>query len=135
MKHGGRHIRVHPCPLQLRNKHENVNNIKDDTKDNNLCTDLKAQKDVNQLYQNVNENEHLIIKNNIIENVNKLNNNIKNDINQLTNSISTLSLNEDEIESDDDIEINQNNSTKQNNYSNLTKTSVILPKVNTKVIC
>ena len=77
----------------------------------------------------------MIIKNNKIENVSELNDNITNhDINQLTNSISTLSLNEDEIKSDDDIEINQNDSTKRNNYSNPTKISEILPKVNTKVI-
>ena len=77
----------------------------------------------------------MIIKNNKIENVSELNDNITNhDINQLTNSISTLSLNEDEIKSDDDIEINQNDSTKRNNYSNTTKISEILPKVNTKVI-
>ena len=33
----------------------------------------------------------------------------------------------------DDIEIHQNDITKRNNYSNPTKTSRILPKVNTKV--
>ena len=45
-----------------------------------------------------------------------------------------VSLNKDEIESDDDIKINQKDSTKQNNYSNPTKTFRILPTVNTKVI-
>ena len=58
------------------------------------------------MYQDVNENKDLTIKNNVIENVSELNaNSINDDINQLTNSISTLSLNEDGIESDDDIEI------------------------------
>ena len=56
------------------------------------------------MYQDVNENKFLIIKNNI-ENASELNSIINDDINQLTNSISTLSLNEDGIESDDDIEI------------------------------
>ena len=76
----------------------------------------------------------LIIKNNIIENVGELNSIINDDINQLTNSISTLSLNEVKIESDDDIETNQNDNTKRNNCSNPNKTSGILPKINTKVI-
>ena len=68
---------------------------------------------MNQLHQDVNENEDLIIKNNIIENVSELNNNVTNDgINQLINSISTLSLNQDKVESDQDIEINQNDNTK-----------------------
>ena len=49
------------------------------------------------MYQDVNENKFLIIKNNI-ENASELNSIINDDINQLTNSISTLSLNEDEIE-------------------------------------
>ena len=49
------------------------------------------------MYQDVNENKLLIIKNNI-ENASELNSIIHDDINQLTNSISTLSLNEDEIE-------------------------------------
>ena len=134
VKHGGQHIRVHPCCLQLRNKQQNIDNIRDDSKDNNSCTELKTQKNVNQLHQEVNENEDLIIKNNIIEKLSELNNVMNDDINQLTNSISTLSLNEDEVESDQDIEINQNDNTKWNNYSNLTKPSGILPKVNTKVI-
>ena len=86
------------------------------------------------MYQDVHENEDLIIKNNIIENVSELNNITNDDINQLTNSISTLSLNEVKIESDDDIEPNQNDSTKRNNCSNPSKTSGILPKINTKVI-
>lgn len=73
IKHGGQHIRAHLCRLQLRNKHQNIDNIKDDCKDNNLCTELKAWKDVNQLYQDVNENQDLIIKNNIMENVSELN--------------------------------------------------------------
>ena len=60
VKHGSQHIQVHPCWLQLRNKHQNINNIKDDSKDNNLCTELKAQKDVHQLYYDVNENEDLL---------------------------------------------------------------------------
>ena len=49
------------------------------------------------MYQDVNENKFLIIKNNI-ENASELNSIINDDVNQLTNSISTLSLNEDEIE-------------------------------------
>ena len=106
VKQGGEHMRFHPCRLKLRNKHQNIDIIKDDSKDNNLCTWLKAEKDANQLYQDVNENKDLTIKNNVIENVSELNaNSINDDINQLTNSISTLSLNEDGIESDDDIEI------------------------------
>ena len=112
VKHESQHIRVHPCRLQLRNKYRNIDSNKDDSKDN-LCEELNPQKDVNQLYLDVNENEDLIIKNNMIEIVRELNNNIINaDINQLTSRISTLSLNEGEIELDDNIKINQNDSTK-----------------------
>ena len=71
VKHGGEHMRFYPCRLKLRNKHQNIDNIKDDSKDNNLRTELKAEKDANQLYQDVNENKYLIIKNNVIENASR----------------------------------------------------------------
>ena len=57
---------------------------------------------------------------------------LNDDINNLTNSISSLSLNIDENESEDDVI--ESNQIEGNDYSNPTKTSGILPKVNTKVI-
>ena len=93
VKHGGQHIRVRPCWLQLRNKQQNIDNNKDDSKDNDLRAELKTPKSLNQLHQDVNKNQDLVIKNNIIENVSELNNNITNeDINQLTSSVSALSF-------------------------------------------
>ena len=125
VKHGSQHIRVHPCRLQLRNKHQNMDNIDDETV-NSCSNDLIVSNDKND----ADENEDIVFKNTLNENINELNNSISNDdINQLTSSISTLSLNAEEIDSDRDTMHNV-----QRNYNNPTKTSGILPKTNTKVI-
>ena len=117
----------------MRNKYQSIDPILDDSNDNNLCKE-STQKDVNKFYDdNVNENEDIAIKNTRTENISELNSSMLNDdINKLTNSISSLSLNIDENESDDDVI--ESNQIEGNDYSNPTKTSGILPKVNTKVI-
>ena len=129
VKHGGQHIRVHPCRLQSRNKYQSIDPILDDSNGNNLCKE-STQKDVNKFYDdNVNEKEDIAIKNTRIENISELNSSMLNDdINKLTNSISSLPLNIDENESEDDVI--ESNQIEGNDYSNPIKTS----KVNTKVI-
>ena len=79
VKHGGQHIRVHPCRLQLRNKYQSIDPILDDSNGNNLCKE-STQKNVNRFYDdNVNENEDIAIKNTRIENISELNSSMSND--------------------------------------------------------